>query len=160
LNYPVMLIIKGKKCLVAGGGRVAERKIKRLLKSGARVRVVSPCLTNTLARELKLKGAFTYEKRLFRPDDLGGVFLIIAATDEKKINNEICSLASKRGILCNSVNTRRAATFMNMAETKVKGLTIAVSSGGKNVRKAKEMTLNIKKGSKKNGQIVGSVVQP
>jgi precorrin-2 dehydrogenase/sirohydrochlorin ferrochelatase len=144
MSYPVMLSVKKKRCLVAGGGKVAERKIISLLKAGADVRVVSPKLTGTLAALAGFKLGFKHIKRTFKPGDLEEAFLVIAATDDKKVNSGICLLASKKGILCNSVNTRAHTSFMNMAAKKVNGLTIAVSSLGQNVKMAKAALLGLK----------------
>ena len=138
-----MLSVKGKKCLVAGGGRVAERKTAGLIRAGADVRVVSPELSASLAGS---KRGFKYTKRIFKPRDLDGVFLVIAATDDKKVNSRICLLASKKGILCNSVNTRANTSFMNMASKKINGLIVAVSSLGKNVKKAGKFLAELEKG--------------
>lgn len=144
MSYPVMLCVTGKKCLVAGGGTVAERKIRSLIKAGADVRVVSPKLAGELAVLAGTKRGFKHTKRFFKPCDLEDAFLVIAATDDKKVNSRICLLASKKGILCNSVNTRAHTSFMNMAAKKINGLTIAVSSLGENVEKAKAVLSGLK----------------
>jgi precorrin-2 dehydrogenase/sirohydrochlorin ferrochelatase len=139
MSYPVMLCVAGKKCLVAGGGPVAERKIRSLINAGADVHVVSPALAASLAGPAGSKRGFKYSKRIFESCDIKGAFLVIAATDDKKVNSRICLLASKKGVLCNSVNTRVNTSFMNMATKKINGLTVAVSSRGKDIKKAKKL---------------------
>ena len=135
MNYPVALKIQGKKCLVAGGGIIALRKIKRLIRSGARVRVVSPRVEAEIAG-LALTRVIKYVKRGFKRADLKGAFLVIAATDDAAINTEIGALASAKNILANSITPAKQASFSNMAEFDSDGLLVAVSSSGKNVKKA------------------------
>ena len=135
MNYPVALNIRGKECLVAGGGIIALRKIKRLIRSGARVRVVSPRVEAEIAG-LVSAGAIKHVKRVFRRADLKGAFLVIAATNDAVVNAKICTLASLKSIPANSITPAKQASFSNMAEFDSGGLLVAVSSSGKNVKKA------------------------
>jgi siroheme synthase-like protein len=153
-----MLLVDGKRCLIVGGGRIAQRKALRLLESGARVHIVSPTLTGTLITRMERDSALTYEKRGFMSADLKGKFLVIAATDDRELNGKICVLALEKGILCNSVNTRDNTDFMNMAEIRFDGLTIAASSGGKNVKKAKAWIADLKR-IRKNEKSRDNLVQ-
>ena len=92
-HYPICLNLEGKKCLVFGGGRVAERKVSSLLPCGARVRVISPTLTSGL-RELLKKGRIEHIKRHYQARDFSGALLVIAATDDEKINSRIPCLTN------------------------------------------------------------------
>ena len=90
--FPIMLNIRGRKCTVAGGGNVAERKVKTLLKYGADVTAVSPVF----------KDGFPNVKRLekeYSSSDIENSFLVIAATDNKEVNQTIYNDAKKRNIL-------------------------------------------------------------
>ena len=90
--FPIMLNIHGRKCTVAGGGNVAERKVKTLLKYGADVTAVSPVF----------KDRFPNVKRLekeYSSSDIENSFLVIAATDNKEVNQTIYNDAKKRNIL-------------------------------------------------------------
>ena len=142
--YPVALKLKGKNCLVAGGGSVALRKIKRLVRSGARVRVASPDATAEIIR-LSAERRIKYFKRVFKPADLKGVFLVIAATNDSRVNAKICSLASAKNILANSVTAAGQAGFLNMAELNTGGFLVAVSSSGRNVKKAVQLRDRLEK---------------
>ena len=90
--FPIMLNIRGRKCTVAGGGNVAERKVKTLLKYGADITAVSPVF----------KDGFPNVKRLekeYSSSDIENSFLVIAATDNKEVNQTIYNDAKKRNIL-------------------------------------------------------------
>jgi precorrin-2 dehydrogenase/sirohydrochlorin ferrochelatase len=125
--YPVFLDLKGRDCVVVGGGKVAERKVLGLLKAGARVRVVSPGLTRRLAKE-KTNGTIRHIPRRYRKTDLRGAFLVIAATDSGEENGRISSDAGD--ILVNVVDTPELCNFIVPSTVKRGPLTIAVSTSG------------------------------
>jgi len=127
--YPVGLKLEGKKCVVIGGGRVAERKVSSLLSCGARVRVISPALTSRLSRLIK-KGKIEYRKRNYQPRDLSGALLAIAATDDEEMNSRISSQAGKRGVLVNVVDSPGECTFIVPSSLKRGALTINISTDG------------------------------
>lgn len=141
MTYPVMLSLKGRECLVAGAGAVAERKTRRLVAEGAAVTVVSPGAAAYFSNNRRIK----FVKRKFRAADLDGKFLVIAATGEEKTNDAICRLAGKKNMLANSARGRKNANFMNMAYASKKGLVAAVSSGGRDVRKSIKTAGEIRK---------------
>ena len=78
--YPVFLDIGGRRCVVAGGGQVAMRKVRVMLEHGANVEVVSPNLCPELARLAK-SGKIKVLDREYRTGDLRGAFVAMAATD-------------------------------------------------------------------------------
>lgn len=141
MSYPVMLSLKGKKCLVAGAGSVAESKTRRLLMEGANVTVVSPEATPYFRGNSGIK----YIKRRFKSADLNGKFLIIAATGDEGQNSEICRMAAEKNILANNVSGREHASFMNMAFVCKNGLVLAVSSNGRNVKKSLDKLREIRR---------------
>ena len=101
--FPIFLKLEGKPCLVVGGGPIAEGKITGLLRSGARVKVVSPELTASLAAHAETR-AIDWQPRNFELADLDGAFLVIAATSSFDANALIYQEADRRGILCNAVD--------------------------------------------------------
>lgn len=124
--YPVFLDLAGRRCVVVGGGRVAERKVIGLLGAGALVKVVSPGLTGRLERE-KSRGAITHAARHFRRGDLRGAFLVIAATDSREENQRIAAAAPA---LVNVVDTPELCNFIVPSTVGRGPLTIAVSTSG------------------------------
>jgi precorrin-2 dehydrogenase/sirohydrochlorin ferrochelatase len=83
-----MLRLEGKKVVVVGGGKVAERKVTGLLETGARVMMISPEATDELKR-LAGEGKLDWQQRLFSQDDLKDAFLIFVATNDTTLNQQI-----------------------------------------------------------------------
>lgn len=124
--YPVFLNLKGKKAVVIGGGKVAERKILALLKTGADITVTSPEITKKIEKE-KLKGRIKHITRQYRKGDLKNAFLVIAATDHPAINERVSKDAF---CLVNVVDTPYLCNFIVPSIMNRGLLNIAVSSSG------------------------------
>lgn len=124
--YPIFLNLKGKKAVVIGGGKVAERKILTLLKTGADVTVISPEITNRIERE-RIKSRIKHICRYYRKDDLKDAFLVIAATDSPDINEQVSQHAP---CLVNVVDTPKLCNFIVPSVIQRGPLTIAVSTSG------------------------------
>ena len=127
--YPVFLKLRGKRCLVVGGGRVAYRKILDLLDCGADITAVAEepipeCI------DIAAKGELTLLVRRFRPEDIEGAFLVFAATDDDSVNAEVSALARCKGILVNVVDDPLKCDFFSGSVVKRGPLRIAVSTGG------------------------------
>jgi precorrin-2 dehydrogenase/sirohydrochlorin ferrochelatase len=142
--YPVFLNLKGKKAVVIGGGKVAERKILALLKAEAEVTVISPELTGKLVRK-KQKGDIRHVSRQYRNGDLRNAFLVIAATDSTSINRRVSEDAP---CLVNVVDTPLLCNFIVPSTLSRGPLGIAVSTSGispalsRNIRKELEGCYN------------------
>lgn len=99
--FPCFLNIKDKNCLVVGGGNVALRKINKLLKYGANVEVI--------AREIKddiINLNVTFMFREFDKNDIAERFLVVAATDDSKLNDYIVHICDKNNILVNNATSK------------------------------------------------------
>ena len=113
-----------------GGGAVAERKVESLLECGALVKVVTREATSALA-ELARSGSIELGLRDYISDDLLGIFLVIAATDDPTVQARIGSEAKERGLLVNVVDDPANCTFIVPAVARRGELSIAVSTGGR-----------------------------
>src|SRR3972149_4781017 len=98
--YPINLDLRGKYCVVFGGGRVAERKVARLLECGAGVAVVAPEVTERLA-ELAAAGTVKHARRSYDPEYIEEAFLVIGATDDEQVNANVAEECEEVGVLCN-----------------------------------------------------------
>jgi len=127
--YPIYLDLKGRDVLVVGGGAVAEGKALQLLEAGARVTVVSPHLTEAL-RAAADSGEITHLGGSFAEGDLNGVFLVIGATDDRRVNEKVAGAARERGMLCNVVDQPDLCNFITPALVTRGELQISVSTGG------------------------------
>ena len=142
--FPVFLDLQGKSCVVAGGGRVAERKVKTLLEAGARVKVISPKLTGPLAR-LKNGGKIVHYPRAYRPKDLRGAFLTIAATDDRAVNERVFQEATENRIPVNVVDDPAHSSFILPSLVKKKDLIVAISTSGRSPALARMLRQKLEK---------------
>jgi precorrin-2 dehydrogenase / sirohydrochlorin ferrochelatase len=127
-NYPIMLRLQGKKVVVVGGGKVAERKVSGLLGTGARVIVVSPDATDEI-RRLAGDGIIDWQQKSFSEADIKEAFLVFAATNDKEINQLVKSfcLGSQ---LVTIADDPEGSNFTVPAYLQQGRLSIAVSTGG------------------------------
>jgi uroporphyrin-III C-methyltransferase/precorrin-2 dehydrogenase/sirohydrochlorin ferrochelatase len=124
--FPIFLNLKQKKCLVVGGGEVSFRKASLLIQAGASVKVVSPKLCKAFTR---LPG-IEYIPDQFQAAHLNDITLVIAATDNIGINEEISNEAKKRNIPVNVVDNPALCTFIMPAILDRSPLMVAFSTGG------------------------------
>ncbi len=142
-TYPINLLLKNKRCLIVGGGKVAVRKLTALLNSGALVCVVDPKPSNKMKLSAK-NGTITLCEREFTERDLNGVFLIYLATNDRTLNRSIVELAEPRDILICSVDANwNKGSFITPASINHNDITIAVSSQGVACRKTKLIKDNL-----------------
>lgn len=136
--YPMMVDLAGRRCLVVGGGAVAERKVTRLLECGADVEVVSPRTTARLAA-LATAGRIRLRRRPVRPSDLAGAFLVVAATDDAQVNRDVAEgVRAARGLV-NVVDDPGACSFLVPSVVRRGDLTIGISTGGGSPALAKRL---------------------
>ena len=127
--YPVYLDLTDKRCLVIGGGAVAEDKVSKLKGFGARISVISPDLTPTLEAYAQ-RGELEWHPREYQPGDLNGVFLGIAATNRREVNESIFQEAMELGVLLNVVDKPDQCSFIAPSVVKRGEVTLAISTGG------------------------------
>ncbi|RTZ94026.1 MAG: bifunctional precorrin-2 dehydrogenase/sirohydrochlorin ferrochelatase [Deltaproteobacteria bacterium] len=128
--YPVMLNLENRHVLVVGGGTVATRKVKGLMETGARIRVVSPEFSpeiQSLVKDGKIEGA----RRDFSSRDLEGVTLAFAATDDPSLNDTISEMAMSNGIPVNNITRPETCTFFVPSRIRRGDLILAISTSGR-----------------------------
>lgn len=136
--YPVFWDIRGKSCVVVGGGEVAARKAKRLLDCGAKVSVISPQLTPELA-ELKKQKIICHIAAEYSGDLIFGAALVVGATDDEKTNAIISLDARNKGIPVNIVDDPQKCDFILPSIVEKGDLTIAIGTGGKSPALARHL---------------------
>ena len=109
--YPVCLNLTGKKCLVFGGGPIAEDKIAKFQSSGAQITIVSPTVTPNL-QAWAHRGDFQWQPREYQAGDMEGAFLSIAATNDRQVNHEIFQESERLGVLMNVADAPEQCTFI------------------------------------------------
>src|SRR5882672_11517774 len=136
--FPAFLDLRGRACLVVGGGLVAERKTRTLVECGARVTVVSPLVTRGLAA-LIAAGRVVHRARRFLRSDLRGCALAIAATGDSIVDAAVASTARRRRVLVNVVDRPERCDFILPSVLRRGALQIAVSTGGRSPALAREI---------------------
>ena len=135
---PLFLNIRGKKCLVVGGGTVALRKIEALLKHGAQVEIISPVLCPRL-NQLVESEAIHWLRRDYQMGDLKDALLAIATTDDVKTNERIAEEARQRKILVNVVDNPQLSDFIVPSYFNRGNIAIAVSTSGRSPALARKL---------------------
>ena len=136
--FPAFLDLRGRHCLVVGGGPVAERKARVLLECGAEVLVVSPVVTGPLAA-LAARGRLIHRPRAFRRHDVAGCRVVIAATGRAAVDRDVVRIARGRGALVNAVDRPALCDFIVPSVLTRGPLKIAVSTGGRSPALAREI---------------------
>ena len=126
---PVFMNIRGRGALVVGGGEVAARKAALLLEAGAKVTVVAPELGGNLDY-LAEQGEIEHIGARFEDDHLTDCALVIAATDDQQVNEQVSELAKARNIPVNVVDNPDLCTFVMPSIIDRSPVQIAVSTGG------------------------------
>ena len=127
--FPIFLEMKGRRALVIGGGVVAERKIASLFEAGALVTVISPDITERIARWSKEK-SINLTARRYQPGDLAGYELVFVATDDEEVNSKAHNEGRARGVWVNAADDPAHCDFILPSVLRRGDLTVAVSSGG------------------------------
>lgn len=130
--------LDGRPVLVVGAGAVGEQKIRGLLTTGARIRVVALAATSTV-REWVGDQKITLAERAFSKSDLDDIFLVVVATSSPKLNRRIFREAQRRKILCNVVDVPEQCDFYYPAVVQRGDLQIAVSTSGQSPSLAQQL---------------------
>jgi siroheme synthase-like protein len=123
--YMACLDLRGRGCLVVGGGRVATEKVHGLLDCEAKVTVVAPQVDDDL-RRLPVR----VEQRAFRRSDVVGRFLVIAATSDRLVNADVSMAAGERSTPCNVADDPELCSFILPAIVRRDPIVVGVSTGG------------------------------
>jgi precorrin-2 dehydrogenase/sirohydrochlorin ferrochelatase len=140
--YVACLRLKGRRCLVVGGGEVGLEKVEGLLACDAAVTVVAPTAHPELER-LAAEGSIAWERRRYEPGDLDGALLVIAATDDSEVNIAVHADAEARAMLVNVVDVPPLCSFILPAIVRTGPLAIAISTAGASPALAKRMKREI-----------------
>ena len=128
-RYPISLNLSDQPVLVVGGGKVAARKVLRLLRAGAQVTLVSPVVTEEL-EALATAGALRWLGRAFHARDVAGKALVFTATGREDTDRAVASSARAVGTLVNSADQAVAGDFDLPALLERGPLQVAVSTSG------------------------------
>jgi precorrin-2 dehydrogenase / sirohydrochlorin ferrochelatase len=138
MHYPLFLDLTDQPVVVIGAGKVATRKIRSLLTAGANVTAISP-------QAYRLPKSVRWIRRRYRRGDLAGARLVVAATDDLRINKLVCTEAKRRRQLVNCIAPPSAGNFIVPAVARRGKLTIAISTGGLSPSLAKRLRRDLER---------------
>lgn len=137
--FPFYIDIKDKNCVVIGGGKTAFRKIKRLTEFEPHITVISPEILTEIS-EIPDIGIIPRE---YRTGDIDNAFMVITATDNKNLNEEIFNICQQKNILVNTVDDIEKCRFIFPSLVHEGDITVGISTSGKSPVYAKFLRLNI-----------------
>lgn len=136
MSLPMMLDLVNKKVLVIGGGKIGSRKVLNLLDSQA----IVTCISSSFIREISLyKEKVSLIIKDFEPSDIKDYFLVIAATNDVRVNKRVYETCNNNHILCQTVDRINKSDFDFMATKRWDDLVVAVSTYGKAPAYSKEL---------------------
>lgn len=128
--YPIFLDVEERTVLIIGGGNVCARKAETMLRYGARVTIVSPEFTDEIEQWTR-EGQVTTRRKPYEESDLEGASIVIASTDDQRVNEQIAADCRRRRIPVNVVDVTPLCEFIVPAIVESGSIQIAVSTGGK-----------------------------
>src|SRR5271169_2268869 len=141
--YIACLKLAGRRCVVVGGGTIGLEKVEGLLACDGEVALIAP-EANEALREYAREGSIRWEQRSYAgPQDLEGVFMVIAATDDTEVNIAVFADAERRAMLVNVVDVPPLCNFILPAIVRTGPLAIAISTAGASPALAKRMKREI-----------------
>lgn len=139
-RYPLFVDLAGRRVVVVGGGRVAERKIRHLLECRARITIVSPTVTPRL-HAWRRSGKIQWRPRRYKRCDLQSAWLVISASDEPIVNRRVARDAARGRTLVNVVDDAARSTAIAPAWFRRGALVVAFSTGGASPALARRLRL-------------------
>ncbi len=136
--YIACLKLARRRCLVVGGGDIGLEKVEGLLAAEGDVTLVAPDAIPAL-ESLAAEGSIDWERRGYRPEDLEGAFMVIAATNDTDVNIGIYEDAERRAMLVNVVDVPPLCNFILPAIVRTGPLAIAISTAGASPALAKRI---------------------
>src|SRR3954454_464862 len=129
-GWPVNLLVRARKVVVVGAGRIAARKIEPLLDLGAEVVVIAPDAGNEV-RAWATAGRVVWHDRVFDANDLDGAWLAVTATDDPAVNAAVFAAGEARRVWVNSADDPANCSFTLMSTVRRSDVVVAIGTGGR-----------------------------
>ena len=134
--------LTGKNIMVAGGGTIALRRVRTLLKFGADIHVIAPELCEELV-QMEEEGKITAEYREYRTGDIDGAQIVLAATDDHAVNRKIWEECRERKIMVNVSDDKALCDFYFPSVVMTEDAVIGINSGGEDPAGTKALRAKI-----------------
>jgi siroheme synthase-like protein len=138
MYYPIYMDLRGRRCLVVGGGPIATGKVRGLVEAGANVTVVAPEVSEAIVG-WHASGAVSWHARGFTDTDLADQFLVYAATDDRDLNAAIYRRANAANRVANAVDDLDHCNFIAPAIAREGAVQVAISTAGTSPALAKQI---------------------
>lgn len=129
--FPMFVDLKGKKVIIIGGGKVAYRKVTKLLSFEAEITVIAPDICSEIQNLSNDNSNLILKNRNFEIEDIKNAFLVISATNNSSTNQQVAQICKSQNIPINSVDDIENCTFLFPALIKKESLVIGCSTSGK-----------------------------
>lgn len=140
--FPIFVAMNNQRCVVVGGGQVAERKVENLLEYSVHIDVISPEATPKLQNWAE-KHLINWIARGFQPTDIQEAFLVFAATDDPRVNRKVAGLCQEKGILVNAVDDPAYCDFYIPSTIRRNSLVLAIPTGMPTTKEIKTAMITI-----------------
>jgi precorrin-2 dehydrogenase/sirohydrochlorin ferrochelatase len=140
--FPLFTDLTEKKAVVFGAGKIASRRVHTLLSFVGELHVIAPEASSEILAWAK-EGRLTYWKKKYEREDLYDADLVLAATEDEKVNEDIYSACKCLGILVNTASDQKKCDFHFPAVIEQDSVVIGINGGGRDHRKVKEVRLEI-----------------
>lgn len=128
--FPLFMDISDKKIVVVGAGKIAARRVKTLVDFGAAIVVVAPQISPEL-EQLEQEHKITIIRREYQREDIYDAWMVLATTDNHKLNEEIYSVAKCLGALVNVASNREKCDFHFPGIVKKDSYVVGINASGK-----------------------------
>jgi siroheme synthase-like protein len=130
VGYPVNMLVRGRRVVVVGAGRIAARKIEPLVEAGALVEVVAPAVSDEV-RAWAGEGRLVLHERAFQPSDVADAWLALTATDDPEVNAAVHAAAESARVWVNSADDPANCSFTLMSVIRRGDLVVSVGTAGR-----------------------------
>lgn len=140
--FPLFVDLEDKKIVVAGAGTVATRRVRTLAQFTDNIYVVAPQVTDEM-ENMAIKGMIHLERRAIKRQDFDMAYMVIAATNDRKLNDDIYRVCKEQGIYVNVASDKNRCDFYFPGIIKRDEIVIGINASGVNHVKAKEVRVQM-----------------
>ena len=141
--FPIYINSNGKKAVFIGGGNIAARRIKTLSKFNFEIVVISPEINEEI-KELEKNGKITFIKDSFKAEYLEGAFLVVAATNNREVNEKVGRISKENNIFVSVADKKEECSFYFPAIADDENIVVGICGNGSNHKEVSEKAEGIR----------------
>ena len=136
--FPMFVDLSDKNIIIVGGGQIATRRARTLLQFTRNILVIAPDMTQEMI-ELCNAGFVQYKHRKVKRSDLTNAYMVVAATNDRKINDDIYHICKQEGIYVNVSSDRDKCDFYFPGIVMQEDIVVGITAGGLTQKKARQL---------------------